>query len=85
MNRIKYLIVLILIFFESASYSQVLDGYTDKQSYRAGQVITFFLSGTPHQHSETHLVPGPHGTVITKPVLIASIIFSFERILINSS
>jgi hypothetical protein len=39
---VSFLLILSINFFSNA---QIIDGFTDKQSYRAGETITFFVSG----------------------------------------
>ena len=40
-----FLIIISTSFFAFNCTAQIIDGYTDKQSYRAGETITFFVSG----------------------------------------
>lgn len=42
----KYCIVIILTLFSIITKAQIINGYTDKQSYRTGETIKFYLSGT---------------------------------------
>ncbi|MFM2047901.1 MAG: hypothetical protein RI955_447 [Bacteroidota bacterium] len=42
---------ILLMFFISSIKAQIIDGYTDKQSYRAGETVSFFINGTPNDYN----------------------------------
>ncbi|MEY4875393.1 MAG: hypothetical protein RL708_542 [Bacteroidota bacterium] len=46
-----FLSIIFLFVLNYTVKAQVIDGYTDKQSYSAGETVSFFINGTPNDYN----------------------------------
>jgi len=65
-------LTLIISFFKF-SFAQLVDGYTDKQSYNIGETVTFFTKSIQASGTDQFSVEDINNTPVTRSLLLSEV------------